>query len=136
MAWDDIKHPKFEITVKAMIYDSNRSLLFAQDEVGKWDLPGGRIDGNEIVEDCLKREVLEELGVEVSKISSRPRFGQLILHDDNVYRFAIGFEVEVASLDFKASNENLANKFVAKADFDNFEQCYKGLKTIKDKLYD
>lgn len=37
-------------------------------EKGKWALPGGRIEDDETVEECLKREIKEELGIEVESM--------------------------------------------------------------------
>ncbi len=32
---------------------------------GLWEFPGGKIEVNESVEDCIKREILEEIGIEI-----------------------------------------------------------------------
>jgi mutator protein MutT len=43
---------------------------------GLWEFPGGKCQSNETLEDCVKREVFEELGVEVSD----PQFFDSIRH--------------------------------------------------------
>ncbi|MBW2690050.1 MAG: (deoxy)nucleoside triphosphate pyrophosphohydrolase [Deltaproteobacteria bacterium] len=38
----------------------------------KWEFPGGKLDPNENAENCLVREIKEELGVDINILSSQP----------------------------------------------------------------
>lgn len=66
-----IKRNFFEITVKAVIInDKNEILLAKRSEngffgVGKYDLPGGKLEEGEDIKKGLKREIKEETGIEV-----------------------------------------------------------------------
>ena len=50
-----------KVTVKAVFKKDGR-ILCVKDLKGIWELPGGKIDGNEQPEEALKRELAEELG--------------------------------------------------------------------------
>lgn len=58
-----------EVVAAALFRDGR--LLLAQrtrpaDLAGLWELPGGKVEPGETVEDALRRELREELGVDVS----------------------------------------------------------------------
>ena len=50
----------FFVGVKGFIRDERGILLIRHNE-GHWDIPGGRMDGNETFEDTLRREIAEEV---------------------------------------------------------------------------
>jgi len=55
-------------SVRAIILDeSNRILYIKRKGNNKWALPAGGIELNESIEECLRREVKEETGLEVVK---------------------------------------------------------------------
>lgn len=63
-----LPHKKIGVGV---IYNEAGNILIdrrrAQGEMGGlWEFPGGKIEPNETVQDCIKREIQEELGIEVS----------------------------------------------------------------------
>ena len=130
-----LKQALFEVSVKALVYDKEGRLLFAKDTNGIWDLPGGRIDTHETTEQCLRREVREELGVEIRKIHPMPKFAEVIDYNNHERRVVIGFIVDLESSEFGPSEENQEHKFLGKDEMVNFKQAYAGLNKIKDLFY-
>jgi len=54
---------------------------------GFWEFPGGKIEGNETVEECIKREILEEIGIEIAVDS------HLITIDHTYSHFRVNLQV-------------------------------------------
>ena len=59
---------KFPISIKAIIIDDNK-VLCLKNERSEWDLPGGKIEFNEDVENCLIREIKEETNLSVENLN-------------------------------------------------------------------
>lgn len=68
----------FHLGIKALIRNQEGKVLLLQVNPAKlngerrdyWDLPGGRVQKGDTIEDTLRREVLEETGIpEISNIS-------------------------------------------------------------------
>lgn len=76
-----MKQKKY-IHVACAIIEINGKVLCTQRSVSmslplKWEFPGGKIDHGESPQECLKRELREELGIEASVGQARP----VITHD-------------------------------------------------------
>ena len=53
----------FPVSVKGVLVTSDAKVVLVLNDRGEWELPGGRIELGESAEDCLAREIEEELGV-------------------------------------------------------------------------
>jgi 8-oxo-dGTP diphosphatase len=61
-------HRPVLITVTAAIIEKNGRILAARKRpglhlAGYWEFPGGKLEGSETPEECLQRELVEELGI-------------------------------------------------------------------------
>lgn len=52
------------LTTRALIFNQENKLLTVHHGSDFWSLPGGKIEENEDLKTCLKREIFEELGIE------------------------------------------------------------------------
>ena len=63
------KNPHYQVTA-GIIKDENRLLISQRmdnDHLGGlWEFPGGKLEQGESLEECLIREVLEELNIQIS----------------------------------------------------------------------
>lgn len=59
------KYPNtfYRVSIKALIKNSEGEVLVVKEHQDKWELPGGGLDQNESIHDCIKRELQEELNI-------------------------------------------------------------------------
>jgi ADP-ribose pyrophosphatase YjhB (NUDIX family) len=74
----DEGHSRFNYRAGAIIVRNEHVLLNTMDHVDMWWIPGGRIDMREVASEALRREIREELDVEI-------RVGQLIWVVENFF---------------------------------------------------
>lgn len=101
----------YRVSVKALILDEEKRFLLAKESIGYWELPGGGLDYKEKPEDCIRRELSEEMGLKVVKIKSRPIAFLTAKNLRGMNIACVYYQVNVEDLNFKASEECIEIKF-------------------------
>jgi len=112
------------IAVKAAIKNTDDQILvmkrsgISQHSSNEWDIPGGRIDPGEDPFTALKRECLEESGLEVE--IGKPIGVNYFTRDDGQIIVMIIFECTTNSTDVVLSDEHSECRWIDITSSDNF----------------
>jgi 8-oxo-dGTP diphosphatase len=93
------------VTIDAVIIKDNMILLIkrgAEPFKDYWALPGGHVDWDETIEDAVKREVKEELGVDATNLKQIGIYSDPKRHPKQCINVAYGVETDG---EFKAGDD-------------------------------
>ncbi len=95
-----------------VIRDGNKFLILKRSSDSRmptiWEFPGGKVELNENVVNCLKREVKEETNLDVNNISF---LGFHDRYDGNMYKIIFGYIVESYAGQIRLSEEHREHKW-------------------------
>lgn len=129
---------KHYVTVKAAVWKGDKLLLQREKRSYGvvYDMPGGRIDKGEDVKKGLKREINEEIGVDVKWISDNPVRVWSLEHIKGDGIVCLVYEVALDSENFIYNNiwdktEVLEAKFMSKEELEEITDYF-----YKDQILD
>tara|TARA_X000001036_G_scaffold433148_1_gene470273 strand:+ start:67 stop:507 length:441 start_codon:yes stop_codon:yes gene_type:complete len=107
---DDLSD-KFPISIKAIIIDDDK-ILCLKNERNEWDFPGGKLNFNEDIEHCLRREVKEEVNLDIKNLNILKPFN---LRYNGVPVFVLVFSANIScdsfvSVSYEHSDYNFFSK--------------------------
>ncbi len=124
------KKLKLVIAGGGLVYNDRKEILFIHRN-GRWDLPKGKIEKDEDIEDCALREVREETGVQGLKITRPLKITYHVFKRNGKYRLKETFWFEMhTSSDAELTPQT--KEGIKKAKWLNFEKSQKAL----DKSYE
>jgi ADP-ribose pyrophosphatase YjhB (NUDIX family) len=103
-----MKNQNFEVIARALVIKENKILLCHGKKDDYYYLPGGHVEFGEFIEDALKRETMEELGVKTKSVESLFML-QNIFEQKGIKRHEFNhvFKVELETYDFNITEDHI-----------------------------
>lgn len=96
----------YRVSIKGIVIDEEGRILLSREDNDKWEMLGGGLDHNEDPIDCLRREVFEEAGLEITSVSEVPKyFLTAPRHGFDTFLANIIYEITLKDLNFTPSEE-------------------------------
>lgn len=116
------------LVTAAIIEKENKFLITQRPNDGRsngdrWEFPGGKVESNEDMHDCLKREIMEELGVEIYILEE---FCKSVFEEIELVAFKCKMKGEIKNKDIQA--------YAWVSDFSKYDICEADLPIVNKLL--
>ena len=131
---DSILLEKLPVVVAAggMVYNSKQQILFIKRN-NRWDLPKGRVEKNERLEDAAIREVEEETGVKNLELGDFITKTYHVFKRNKKWKLKVTYWYEMHS-DYQGKLKPQKEEGIKKVKWKNFEQSQRALKNTYENV--
>jgi len=112
-----------QVSIKGLLCRDGKVLFLKTEKTGKWELPGGRMDFGERVEETFRREMSEELGFMKVKMGRLMNMWSFTNIRNGINHHFIVFDFEIFSDESKIilSDEHVECGWFGKDEFEDLE---------------
>ncbi|TSC82296.1 MAG: NUDIX hydrolase [Parcubacteria group bacterium Gr01-1014_20] len=126
---EEVKSGFYRVSIKGLILDeTGKKFAVILEDNGLWELPGGGLDWGESIETCLKREIYEEMGLEVTEVNPTPLYYLTGQNMKGRWTFNLVFETRVKDFNFTPSEECRELRFISPEEVDSIN----AFRTVKE----
>lgn len=90
----------YRVVAKALITNEEGKILVVKENQDFWSLPGGGVDHGESAQDCIKREIQEEIGITDTTINEIVYSTNVYLDQRDMWMTWIVYRAKLDSTDF------------------------------------
>ena len=114
----------YRVTVKAFITNEIGQVLVVREGNDFWSLPGGGLDHGESQTDCLRREIMEELGVDGVVVEGLVHSKSFYLDRKDAWLLWNVYKARIDTADFKPNDGITDAKYVDPQEYEHSNDMF------------
>ena len=114
----------YRVSIKAFITNDDGQVLVVRENQDFWDLPGGGLDHGELPQDCLKREIYEELGIKDVQVGEIAYSNTLYMDKKDAWLIWIVYKVKLNASKFIFGDGVTDAKYIDAKELENSKNMF------------
>ena len=114
----------YRVSVKALLTNDRNQVLVLKEGQDFWSLPGGGLEHGELQPDCLRREIMEELGVSDIEIGEIAYSKTFYLDRRDAWMIWVVYRATLGTTDFVFGDNVTDAKYIDAQELKNSDDMF------------